>query len=340
MEDYNFVQDLPDAYLCQVCLKVLQEPHVTECCGQHYCKACLENWFSQNRGRKTCPQCRATNFNHMIYKPLQRQINELEVYCTNRSNGCQATMQLSNLDNHLNICQYCILACPNNCGTSVMRKDLDAHLNNWCQLRRVGCSYCELPVRVIQYWDHTRSCHQRPVQCPRQCGASTLRYCDLPSHEDCCPNMPVPCEFYEAGCKQELLRKDYADHMVANTTNHLATIYSSLKAKCDYLKTNCDNLKANCDKLQQENEALKQENRQLQSQTTRLKTDFETFKRSQKSSTSLGAGYTPPSIRGAGYTHHHRSGLGELYTHHHRSGEQDQYGRMGNCNSTKLDIIH
>ena len=270
MADYHFVQDPPESYLCQVCLKVLQEPHATECCGQHYCKACLENWFIKNGGNKTCPHCRAKNFNHMLYKPLQRKIGELEIYCTYRPSGCQATMQLSNHGNHLSglggdACQYVLLLCTNNCGTSVRRMDWDKHLSSECKLRLVECTFCKSAVQFVTHRTHISLCNQRPVPCPRFCEAAKLRYCDLKGHEGNCPNMPVRCDFYAAGCKQEFLRKDYADHMAKSTTAHLAAVYSSLNAKCAHLK--------------KENEALKQENKQLQSQMAVLKTDFEALKR-------------------------------------------------------------
>ena len=45
MEDCCFVKDPPDDYLCMICVKVLNEPHLTDCCGQHFCQVCLEQWF-------------------------------------------------------------------------------------------------------------------------------------------------------------------------------------------------------------------------------------------------------------------------------------------------------
>ena len=45
--DYNFVDDLPEEYTCQVCMKLLKEPQITDCCGQHFCRACLDRWFKK-----------------------------------------------------------------------------------------------------------------------------------------------------------------------------------------------------------------------------------------------------------------------------------------------------
>ncbi len=41
----NFVDSLPEKYNCGTCKS---QPHVTECCGQHFCKDCLKKSASQN----------------------------------------------------------------------------------------------------------------------------------------------------------------------------------------------------------------------------------------------------------------------------------------------------
>ena len=275
MADYNFVQNPPEAYVCQICSMVLWEPHVTECCGQHYCKACLENWFVKNGGR-TCPHCRAVNFNHMLYKPFQRKIGELEIYCTHRPSGCQVIMPLSDLKKHLDgNCQYVVLPCPNSCGISVSRMNLITHLHNQCQFRLAPCAYCKIAVPFAQHVAHAISCNQRPVHCIRNCGVINLRYCDLQGHEDVCPNVPLRCQFYEAGCNNDILRKNYDNHMATNTVAHLSMVYSSSEAKFNFLKTECD-------ELRQENETLIQENEQLKTEVERVREDFESFKRNQE----------------------------------------------------------
>ena len=41
-QDYEFTDVIPEDCLCIICMDVLQEPQLTDCCGQHFCKACLE----------------------------------------------------------------------------------------------------------------------------------------------------------------------------------------------------------------------------------------------------------------------------------------------------------
>ena len=57
--DHDFVDTIAPKYLCNICMKVLRDPRLTECCGQHYCDFCLKKWLVSN---KTCPHCRKKDF--------------------------------------------------------------------------------------------------------------------------------------------------------------------------------------------------------------------------------------------------------------------------------------
>lgn len=68
--EQDFIGVVPDRYICNtVCIKVLCDPHLTSCCGQHFCESCLNNWFTKHR-KPSCPYCRAegSDFNHFLDK--------------------------------------------------------------------------------------------------------------------------------------------------------------------------------------------------------------------------------------------------------------------------------
>ncbi len=44
-----FVKELADKYKCSICTNLLDTPVLTECCGQHFCKTCLEKWITKVR---------------------------------------------------------------------------------------------------------------------------------------------------------------------------------------------------------------------------------------------------------------------------------------------------
>ncbi len=39
--DYEFVEELQDELMCSICMKVLNEPQMVNCCEQRFCKNCL-----------------------------------------------------------------------------------------------------------------------------------------------------------------------------------------------------------------------------------------------------------------------------------------------------------
>ena len=50
--DHEFVGEVPDRFNCQICAKVIREPHLAVCCGQHFCESCLNKWFTR-QGKET-----------------------------------------------------------------------------------------------------------------------------------------------------------------------------------------------------------------------------------------------------------------------------------------------
>ena len=125
-----------------ICTKVLNEPHVTDCCGQHFCQACLEQWFKK-QAKKICPHCRSETFSHISYIPFKRKINTLEVYCPNQKGGCKVVMKFGELNSHTKgECGYAKVICTQECGKSLLRKDLMQHCNNECSKRKIKCKYC------------------------------------------------------------------------------------------------------------------------------------------------------------------------------------------------------
>ena len=135
------MKDLPDDYQCMICAKVLKEPHLTDCCGQHFCQACLEQWFKK-QARKICPHCRSETFTHMRDLPLKRKIDILEVYCPNQKEGCKEVMKLGALDAHKRVCGFAKVTCTQGCGRFLLRKGLAQHCIDECSKRKIWCKYC------------------------------------------------------------------------------------------------------------------------------------------------------------------------------------------------------
>ena len=168
--DHQFVCEVPDRFTCQICTGVLRDPHLTVCCGQHFCESCLNKWLAR-QGKESCPHCRAEGeaFNHVIDKSVGRAVNELKTRCSNHGEGCQWTGELGALKEHLESdggCGYVVVVCPNKCLTdteaevfddgseamdiisepvpsTMKRKDVNEHLTQ-CYLRPYQCEFCGL----------------------------------------------------------------------------------------------------------------------------------------------------------------------------------------------------
>ena len=207
-KELNFVIDPSEDFLCPICTKVLVNPHVTDCCGQHFCEQCLTKWFQRG---KICPHCRSTNFTHIRYLPLKRKINDLQVYCSNRKDGCTTITSVSRLDDHLRECLYATVKCSYKCGQALFRKDLTNHTKNKCQYRPSTCRYCQKRYKHCFIFEHLNRCPDFPVGCSKNCpNGSTVKHKDLSSHRLVCQLEPVNCP----KCLKNLLRQELQHHLL------------------------------------------------------------------------------------------------------------------------------
>lgn len=232
---------------CSICLSVLREPFLVDCCGYRFCKSCIE---TVSDDLKPCPLCNK-DFKTFPDKQLQRMLNQKEVYCKHKDEGCEWTGVLTKLDEHLNIncedsnkhldgCKYSMLTCKH-CEKSVQRKDFKLH-NIRCSGEKYTCEYCnEYSAsyhRVTE--DHWPECPAHPVDCPNGCGDETLKRREVNKHVACdCPQTVVQCDLAHYGCNVELPRVDMTSHLESGTVDHISLLLkkiTELQAENDGLK--------------------------------------------------------------------------------------------------------
>ena len=142
------------------------EPHLTECCGQHYCGGCIAKWLSTSAS-KTCPQCRSPTVTHILDRSVERKIRELRVLCSNTSHGCTWIGSLCNLQRHHEKCPYVLTSCVHGCGVIVARRDIEDHEKKMCGVRPVQCQFCAESHPINS--EHFSSCPEQPVSCEKCC---------------------------------------------------------------------------------------------------------------------------------------------------------------------------
>ncbi|RLN95970.1 hypothetical protein BBJ28_00012268 [Nothophytophthora sp. Chile5] len=84
---------------CAICQEVFTNATEATCCGQIFCKECIERWVSE---RGSCPMCReAIGFSLLAAsRHAQRMANEMKVSCP----YCSEVMKKASLGDHVTAC--------------------------------------------------------------------------------------------------------------------------------------------------------------------------------------------------------------------------------------------
>ena len=264
-EDLSFVKEPPEeiSIECPICLQIMLKDISLTSCGHHFCTPCIE------RIHGACPECRTTPYQIFPDTNRQRIISGLQVYCSNKKNGCTWKGELKNLSGHINKgkregeCQFEVVKCRYwgglFCSVKKKRADLANHEENECPFRPYTCQYCG---HKDTYWNityyHYNKCPRYPVTCPNKCDPKkTMPREEVDAHKkDDCPLEPVACELCWAGCTARPQRKDIEQHITSNQIQHL-----TLLAKA------CGELSIRCNKLEEENAELKKSNSELKEES-------------------------------------------------------------------------
>ena len=169
--DYNFVERPSEDFFCPVIRSLLREPQQTMCCGNHLSQEAVTR-LQQNG--EPCPTCRGT-LSTMPDKFFKRKVNELKVYCPNKSLGCEWVGEVSNVNRHLSQnamegeCQFVTVACPYSCDNGFQRCQIEGHKANDCPNRPFTCQYCGHETTYIKVTsEHWSVCERYPVECPNK----------------------------------------------------------------------------------------------------------------------------------------------------------------------------
>ena len=222
----DFVELPSEEYNCPICLGFLQEPYLTACCGNHFCKECIDNVKETN---DKCPLCQAKPLTGFVNKHFKRKLNELKVYCTHKNEGCKWKGDYGKLNQHLATdkingeCQFVVLKCPLStmCGILLPRNSLLHHTKNVCVYREFSCKHCGfLSSYHVVTTQHVNKCVNYPMSCPNECSKQMYPRSQLKSHLASCPEQIVDCTFKEVGCKVKLKRHSLQQHLESNLLQH------------------------------------------------------------------------------------------------------------------------
>ena len=221
--DFSFVQPPPDDLICSICLLVQREPVLTSCCGNHFCNSCVQKVKLEQR---PCPLCGSENFTTMLDKYFSRKVNELEVACIHKNEGCLWQGRVSLLEKHVDPekgdCKYMRIECPFFCGTILNYTDIEKH-KNACHKRPYACKFCGYKgVYEDMSTKHWRMCEKYPLPCPNNCGEVDIERRYMEKHKLDCSLQKRDCEFSFAGCTQCLNSGDMSEHLANSVQYHLS----------------------------------------------------------------------------------------------------------------------
>lgn len=95
-EDVPFVEPPSRDYFCPVTYEVMDQPHLTLCCGQHLSEETVTKL-------ELCPFCKS-KLSAVLNKHFQRQVKSLRVVCRHKGRGCEWQGEFSSLDHHTKSC--------------------------------------------------------------------------------------------------------------------------------------------------------------------------------------------------------------------------------------------
>ena len=265
--EYEFVDQVPEDYFCKLCKHVAREPTLLSCCGECFCKVCVDVVIQD---KKPCPNCSKTDFTSFLQPKYHAKILALEVRCTMKDRGCEWTGQLQHLDAQLDVttgdCQYVDVECPKKCVQKVQKRNVDTHLANECPNRDYRCPHCNFANKFHVVSDHFDVCPYYPLACPNRCGA-TFERDDLQDHMKMCRLEEVQCVFGNKGCLAKFIRENEDEHMDHNIQKHLALMpAATLRISQDFEQKLQEQQEVFEKKLEQKDEQIKQVEQKLQDQ--------------------------------------------------------------------------
>jgi len=154
-------------------------------------------------------------------------------------NSCGTTILKENLDGHKKECPEEKILCNLDCGIQVKRKEERYHSTEECIKRIAKCNYCDKQGPLDQIKSvHEEDCLLRSIECPNSCGTTILKG-ELDGHRKECPEEFVDCLMSHVGCQAKVIRENQKNHIEQQVMDHLMIFQEKLLSQSQEI----DNLK-------------------------------------------------------------------------------------------------
>lgn len=245
--NFGYVNPVNVNLLCPICRLPLLNPIATSC-GHTFCEECI---LSSLEISNKCPYDRNI-IKKEEFKKVDRLIlnilNELEIFCPNKINGCPYVCQRQYLYQHYYECEYEFVKCPHkDCNKQIIKKDLNDHINT-CEFKEVECEFCNEKFLLKDKMNHLKNCKEFE-------NSNSLTKEDI----------IVECKYKKFGCNWESKLKEVEEHEKTCPYHQFQGFFENV-----YLK--------NQQQLESENSELKKKVYQLTDEVTVLKRELDIYK--------------------------------------------------------------
>ena len=168
----------------------------------------------------------------------------LVVRCERVENGCEWEGEIRALDEHKSTCLHMLVPCPRGCDVgSVLRGDLQSHLQDSCSQRDYKCPHChEIGRYSERVTSHLQDCAMVPAECPNEGCEEKIVASLMQAHVDNdCLFTVHQCKYSEAGCKVQLPCKALEAHE-NNDRYHLQLVMKNSQETIAALQSDMDKL--------------------------------------------------------------------------------------------------
>ena len=161
---YLFKEQIPEEFFCIKCSELCDRLTVTGCCGESFCYECISD--CKDAG-KPCPACDEENYDIFESEDHQQRLNQFQVFCNFKNEGCDWAGTIDKLDDHLDPkqggCQYVSVACPLGCHRNIPKSKMKEHIAEECTQRDYTCQYCAFKASYQEVMtSHALACSESP----------------------------------------------------------------------------------------------------------------------------------------------------------------------------------
>ncbi|KAJ7339335.1 TNF receptor-associated factor 3 [Desmophyllum pertusum] len=225
------LKHVPIKFICKQCTFVLCDPLQTPC-AHFYCRGCLEHLKSSD----TVYKCKADDEEFQLSEIfpdgcVRKEIQRLTVHCLYNDRGCDWEDKITNLEEHLAVCEYVEIPCVfDKCEAKVLKSRLAEHLEKECSQRHVECNYCSEEMPFADLEGHIKKdCQSFPIACTL-CHKKDVLRGKLREHHDPengdCEGAKAVCPFSSLGCKsrEEMRLSERRHHEQTLASFHLSLL--------------------------------------------------------------------------------------------------------------------